>query len=97
MKLGHCTYPDDILVPNWELGRPGAFDLTITSPLNSTVLSEASVRAGSASQASEKHKHQASDDKCQELGTIDVQTLGSRGYSSENGLVPFQSYHQFVC
>ena len=33
---GHCTRPADILVPNWELGQPGALDLTITSPLNST-------------------------------------------------------------
>ncbi|KAL5477244.1 hypothetical protein EMCRGX_G024011 [Ephydatia muelleri] len=32
---GYCTRPADILVPNWELGQPGALDLTITSPLNS--------------------------------------------------------------
>ena len=41
---GHRTCPADILVPYWELGHPGALDLTITSPLNSTVLSEVSVR-----------------------------------------------------
>ncbi|KAL5477236.1 hypothetical protein EMCRGX_G024001 [Ephydatia muelleri] len=44
------------------MDQPGALDLTITSPLNSTVLSEASVRAGSAAQAAESRKHQAS--KC---------------------------------
>ena len=48
--------------------QPGALDLTITSPLNSTVLSEASVRAASATQAAESHKHQVNDAKCQELG-----------------------------
>ena len=41
---GHRTCPADILVLYWELGHPGALDLTITSPLNSTVLSEVSVR-----------------------------------------------------
>ena len=67
---GHRTRPADILVPNWELGQPGALDLTITSPLNSTVLSEASVRAGSAVQAAERRKHQTSNEKYQELGWV---------------------------
>ena len=65
---GHRTCLADALVPNWELGQPGALDLTITSPLNSSVLSEASVRAGSAVQAAERCKHQTSNEKCQELG-----------------------------
>ena len=75
--------PADILVPNWELGRPGAFDLTITSPLNSTVLSEATVRAGSAAQAAESCKHQANNEKCQELGwaciPLAIETYGCWG------------------
>ncbi|KAL5499608.1 hypothetical protein EMCRGX_G011059 [Ephydatia muelleri] len=36
--LGHDerrTWPADVLVPNWDLGKPAAFDLTVTSPLNS--------------------------------------------------------------
>ena len=35
------TRPADVLVPNWSLGKPAAFDLTITSPLNTSILSEA--------------------------------------------------------
>ena len=27
----------DVLVPNWSLGKPAAFDLTITSPLNPSI------------------------------------------------------------
>ncbi|KAL5516255.1 hypothetical protein EMCRGX_G001541 [Ephydatia muelleri] len=30
--------PADVLVKNWHLGKPAAFDLTITSPLNPTTL-----------------------------------------------------------
>ena len=28
------TRPADVLVPNWSHGKPAAFDLTVTSPLN---------------------------------------------------------------
>ena len=35
------TRPADVLVPNWSLGKPAAFDLTVTSPLNPSILSEA--------------------------------------------------------
>ena len=28
--------PADILVPNWMIGKPAAFDLTVVSPLNPT-------------------------------------------------------------
>ena len=34
--LGHDarrTRPADVLVPNWVLGKPAAFDITVTSPL----------------------------------------------------------------
>ena len=27
------TRPADVLVPNWVLGKPAAFDITVTSPL----------------------------------------------------------------
>ena len=64
---GHRIHPADILVPNWESGQLGAIDLIITSPLNSFVLSEASVRAGSAVQAAERRKHQASNENDKNL------------------------------
>eukprot|EP00731_Ephydatia_muelleri_P010847 Em0005g1433a len=35
------TRPADILVPNWSWGKLAAFDLSVTSPLNSNVLLEA--------------------------------------------------------
>ena len=42
------TRPADLLVPNWVLGKPAAFDLSVTSPLNPTTLLEASVTTGVA-------------------------------------------------
>ena len=35
--------PADVLVHNWSLGKPAAFDFCVTSPLNSLILSEAGV------------------------------------------------------
>ena len=40
--------PADVLINNWHLGKPAAFDLTIPSPLNPTTLTEAGVRCGSS-------------------------------------------------
>ena len=60
--------PADVLVPNWDLGKPAAFDLSVTSTLQSSVLLEASVMAGSAALLAENRKHNNSDKKCDELG-----------------------------
>ncbi|KAL5491495.1 hypothetical protein EMCRGX_G016792 [Ephydatia muelleri] len=35
---GRQTRPADILVQNWEFGKPAALDFTVTSPLNPTTL-----------------------------------------------------------
>ena len=56
---GHTTRPADILIPHWDLGKPAALDLTVTSTLNSS---------GSAALAAEVRKHNANDAKCSELG-----------------------------
>ena len=32
------THPADLLVPNWVLGKPAAFDLSVPYPLNPTKL-----------------------------------------------------------
>ena len=40
------TRPANVLIPNWSLGKPVALDLTVTSPLNAEIISEASVTAG---------------------------------------------------
>ena len=54
----------------WHLGKPAAFDLTITSPLNPTTLTEAGVRCGSSALVAEARKHNANDFKCAELGWV---------------------------
>eukprot|EP00731_Ephydatia_muelleri_P034029 Em0045g14a len=69
--LGHelrNTRPADILASNWLCGKPAAFDLTVVSPLNPTIISEAGRTAGSAAVAAELRKHSANDAKCSELG-----------------------------
>eukprot|EP00731_Ephydatia_muelleri_P018057 Em0011g97a len=48
------TRPADVLVQNWSRGRPAAFDICVTSPLNTLTLSEAGVCAGAAAQAGEE-------------------------------------------
>ena len=62
--------PADVLVNNWHLGKPAAFDLTITSPLNPMTLTEAGMRFGSSALAAEAKKHNANDSKCAELGWV---------------------------
>ena len=55
-----------LLVPNWSLGKPAAFDLSVTSPLNSNILLEAGFGAGQAARATEQRKHEENDAKCKE-------------------------------
>ena len=80
---GHRTRPADILIPHWDLGKPAALDLTVTSTLNSSTLMEAGVTNGSAALAAEVRKHNANDAKCSELGwsciPIAVETYGCWG------------------
>eukprot|EP00731_Ephydatia_muelleri_P014995 Em0008g715a len=66
------TRPADNLVPNWSLGKLAAFDLSVTTPLNSNVLLEAGLAAGQAARATEQRKHDENDAKCKELGWICV-------------------------
>ena len=40
--------PADILLPNWALGKPAAFDISVTSPLNPKIVSVAGLSAGAA-------------------------------------------------
>ena len=51
------SYPADVLVPNWDLGKPAAFDLSVTSTLHSSVLPEVSMTAGSEAFVDENRKH----------------------------------------
>ena len=34
------TWPADVQVPNWNLEKPAAFNLTVASPLNQSILNE---------------------------------------------------------
>ena len=86
LEVGHgyggessLSRPADILVPNWMIRKPAAFDLTVVSPLHSTTLNEAGARSGTAAGKAEVHKHNANDAKCtglHTLGSRDVWLLG---------------------
>ena len=52
------TRPADVLVADWERGRPAAWDVTVASPLTPAVLNEAGMTAAAAS---EQHKHIANE------------------------------------
>ena len=57
------SHPADVLISNWVLGKTAACDLSVTSPLNSKILSEAGVTAGAAAHAIELRKNEANDAK----------------------------------
>ena len=68
-------------LPTGLLGSQlAAFDLTVTSLLNSSIVSEAGVTAGSAAKVAECRKHDMNDPKCSELGwkctPLAVETYG---------------------
>ena len=67
---GSRSQPADYLVPNWSTGKPAAFDITVTSPLNSISLPEVKVTDGSAARMAEMRKHISNDPKCRALGWV---------------------------
>ena len=48
--------PADILLPYWAIGKPAAFDISMTSPLNPKILSVAGLSAGAAALSTEERK-----------------------------------------
>ena len=74
------SHPADVLVADWERGKPAAWDVTVASPLTPAVLNEAGMTADAAS---EQRKYIANDPKCQELGWVcvplAVETYGNWG------------------
>ena len=66
------THPADLLLTKWTTGKTAAFDISVTSPLNTHTLMEAGVSAGSAALATEGRKHRANDAKSKELGWLGV-------------------------
>ena len=85
--LGHerrLTRPANILIPSWSTSdKPAAIDVSITSPLKSSILSEAGVVAGAAARQTEERKHSNNDSICSELGwkcvPLVVETFGAWG------------------
>ena len=59
--------PADILVQNWNLGRPLALGISIVSPLNPTALAEAGAMVGAV-----LRKHQANGKKFLALGWVSI-------------------------
>ena len=57
----------DFLVCCWVLGKPAAFDLSITPTLYSSVLLEVSMMAA---HVAENRKHTNNDRKCEEMGWV---------------------------
>ena len=74
------------------MGKPAAFDYTVTSLLPLSNLPEVSVTAGSAA---EERKHKANDSKCAELGwvciPIAVVTYGCWGTETKWALLQLAS------
>ena len=54
---GGIQEPADILIPSWSTGdKPATINVSITSPLKSSILSEAGVVAGAAARQTERKK-----------------------------------------
>ena len=66
------SHQADILVPNWSVGKPMAFDLSATSLLNLNILLEAGLTASAAARGTELRKHEVNDGKCWELWLVCV-------------------------
>ena len=92
------TRPADILIAGWDIGKPAALDITITSPLYPAILGESCHQAGEATLAAEACKLHSNGPKCQELGwscipLAVVWKLGQRGpwYHFKAGISPGHS------
>ncbi|KAL5505639.1 hypothetical protein EMCRGX_G007103 [Ephydatia muelleri] len=77
------TRPADILVSNPNGSASAAYDITVTSPLNPSIILEAGVSASTAAKAAEVRKHSKYDVKCSELEwrctPLAVETYGAWG------------------
>ena len=60
--------PGDIFVPTWKAGKPAAFDVTVTSSLQSNSLTNAATKAGYALDAADERKYCLHDDNCAKMG-----------------------------
>ena len=58
----------DIFLPVWTAGQPAALDVTITSPLQSSLIINASEKSGFALSAAEDRKYEQYAQNCSEVG-----------------------------
>ena len=76
------THPADLLLTYWTTSKT-AFDISVTSLLNTHTLMEVGVSAGSAALATEGRKLRANDANCKELAWLCVplvaETYGAWG------------------
>ena len=64
---GSSCRPADVYIPNWSEGKDAALDVTVVSPLQSSLLSKAAEEAGHALQyAFERKVRQVGEDCLQE-------------------------------
>ena len=79
---GERSKPGDIFVPTWSAGRPAAFDVTVTSPLQLSLLSRAAETPGASLEVAEDRKFSKHEKNCEEQGIsffpLAVETLGGR-------------------
>ena len=85
------TRPANVLVADWERGRPAAWDVTVTSPLTPTVLNDAGMITAAAT--AQQRKHIANKPKCQELGwecvPLAIETYGNWSREAKHHLYAF--------
>ena len=60
--------PGDIFVPTWKAGKPAAFDVNVTSSLQSNSLTNAATKAGYALHAADERKFCLHGDNCAKMG-----------------------------
>ena len=60
--------PGDIFLPVWNNGLPAALDVTVTSPLQSSLIINASEKSGFALSAAEDRKYEQYAQNCSEVG-----------------------------
>ena len=60
--------PGDIFLPVWKAGQPAALDVSVTSPLQSSLIINASEKSGFALSAAEDRKYEQYAQNCSEVG-----------------------------
>ena len=99
MEKNHITLtnskPGDIFLPVWRNGRPSAFDVTVTSSLQSSTINAAGIRTGAALTVAEDRKISKHFDSCREVGVdfvpLAVEVLGGWSQAAVDHLVQLAS------